>query len=56
MDIIPLEIDLNFNRKFFEEIYYKNNKGNILFGPQTKSYSISIIILTALIILVRPHL
>ncbi|WP_300671004.1 hypothetical protein [Soonwooa sp.] len=55
MEILPLEIELNFNRKFFEEIYFKNNNGNIFFGPQTKSFSIAFIILSVFLILIRSN-
>lgn len=55
MEKIPLEIDLNFDRRFFEEIYYKNNNGNIFFNPQTKNYTIAVLILTLALVLTRSN-
>ena len=50
-----LEINLNFNRKFFEEIYYKNDKANLFFGPERKNISISIIILSFLLFVTKSN-
>lgn len=55
MKNIPLEINLNFKRKFFEEIYFKNNKGNLFFGPETKTFTIALIILTIILIFTKSN-
>lgn len=55
MENTLIQIDLNFERKFFEEIYFKNNKGNILFGSQTMEYSISIIILSVILFFTKSN-
>lgn len=43
-------IPLKFNRKDFEEIYFRNNQANLFFSPATKSTTITFIVLSVLLL------
>ena len=55
MDNLPLIINLQFNRKNFEELYFKNKEGNFFFGPRTKRYMISTIIIAVCLIFSKSN-
>ena len=47
---MDFKVILNFHRKDFEEIYFRENQGNLLFSSQTKTKTITTLILGILIL------